>query len=324
MKSSHKILIGLFIAVNLFALMAVLLFESGFRLQTPVKALPGPTSVPPIPTAAPYHPITFAIIGDFGKAGRKLEKVTELIKSWNPEFIVTVGDNNYNLGEAETIDKNIGQYFHSYIYPYTGSYGPGAETNNFYPVLGNHDWKTTNAQPYLDYFTLPGNERYYDFVSGPIHFFALDSDEAEPDGRSSDSVQADWLRQKLAASTMPWKIVFFHHPPYSSGEHGPEQDMQWPFCQWGATTVITGHDHTYERIVMEGFPYFVNGLGGGEIYQIETLVPGSEKRYNADYGAMLVHANDQRIEFKFIDINSSVIDVYSIDRDTLYDCRDNP
>ena len=55
-------------------------------------------------------------------------------------------------------------------------------TNSFLPSLGNHDWGTPNAQPYLDYFALPGNERYYDHVQGPVHFFIVDSDPNEPDG----------------------------------------------------------------------------------------------------------------------------------------------
>ncbi len=94
---------------------------------------------------------------------------------------------------------------------------PAQTSIAFFPTLGNHDWYTNDAQPYLDYFTLPGNERYYDFVWGPVHFFALDSDEHEPDGVNAGSAQAAWLQQGLAASTSPWNIVYTHYPPYSSG-----------------------------------------------------------------------------------------------------------
>jgi tartrate-resistant acid phosphatase type 5 len=38
--------------------------------------------------------------------------------------------------------------------------------------------------------------------------------------------------------------------------------MQWPFAAWGATAVLAGHDHDYERLTVGGLPYFVNGLGG--------------------------------------------------------------
>src|SRR6266511_3399595 len=146
-------------------------------------------------------PVRFAVIGDFGSAGTAARDVANLVKSWKPDFIITVGDNNYPDGAASTIDPNIGQYYHEFIYPYKGRYGAGATVNRFFPSLGNHDWHARGAQPYLEYFTLPGNERYYDFVWGPVHFFAVDSDVREPDGNSSASTQGLWLQTQLAAST---------------------------------------------------------------------------------------------------------------------------
>jgi hypothetical protein len=130
------------------------------------------------------------VIGDYGLAGSPEAAVADMIKSWQVEFIITTGDNNYPNGAAETIDANIGQHYHDFIYPYFGEYGEGAEQNRFFPSLGNHDWYTAAAQPYLDYFSLPGNERYYDFIWGPVHFFALNSDFNEPDGIHANSAQA--------------------------------------------------------------------------------------------------------------------------------------
>ena len=219
------------------------------------------------------NPTTFAVIGDFGSGNTDEENVANRVKSWNPDFIVTVGDNNYPVGSAETIDENIGQFYHEYIFPYTGTYGQGATTNKFFPALGNHDWDTANAQPSLDYFTLPGNERYYDFVKGPVHFFVLDSDNREPDGITSTSIQANWLQAKLASSTAQWKIVLLHHAPYSS--RTPYTKLQWPYQQWGATAVIAGHAHVYERIILNGFPYFFNGLGGDSTGTFGTPAEGS-------------------------------------------------
>ena len=46
----------------------------------------------------------------------------------------------------------------------------------------------------------------------------------------------------------------------------------------GAHAVITGHDHTYERIVLNGFPYFVNGLGGAPTYEFREVIAGSRSR----------------------------------------------
>jgi tartrate-resistant acid phosphatase type 5 len=258
------------------------------------------------------NPIRFAVIGDFGSASQAEQDVADLAKSWKPEFIITVGDNNYSDGAASTIDPNIGQYYHEFIYPYKGRYGAGATVNRFFPSLGNHDWGTAGARPYVDYFTLPGNERYYNFIWGPVEFFAIDSDGHEPDGNTASSIQGAWLQSRLAASTARWKLVYFHHPPYSSGEHGSSTNMRWPFQQWGASAVLTGHDHLYERVLVDGFPYFVMGLGGKSIYSFHSVVAGSQVRFNGDYGAMLVTASTESITFQTYTRAGTLIDTYTL------------
>jgi hypothetical protein len=253
------------------------------------------------------------VIGDFGIGNQAEADVAKLVHSWAPDIVITVGDDNYPLGSAETIDEHIGKYYHDFIFPYIGEYGQGATKNRFFPTLGNHDWYTAGAQPYLDYFSLPGNERYYDFIWGPVHFFALDSDENEPDGASMTSLQAVRLELRLAASTSPWNIVYFHHPPYSSGDtHGSSMWMRWPFAAWGANAVLSGHEHNYERLRVDGIPYFVDGLGGNEIYSFSNPLPQSQFRYHDDYGAMLVHATETDLHFEFYNRSGTLIDQYEL------------
>lgn len=305
---------------------------SEIPLPSPTKTLtPAPTftqlptisrtseAASPLPVTATLEEtpaqqsVRFAVIGDYGSGKEAEREVAGLVKSWEPEFIITTGDNNYPDGTSATIDMHIGQFFHEFIAPYRGSYGEGAQQNRFFPSLGNHDWHTPGAEPYLEYFTLPGNERYYDFIWGPVHFFALDSDSREPDGVGRSSRQAAWLQSKLAASTSAWQIVFFHHAPYSSGRHGPVDWMQWPFDEWGADIVLSGHDHTYERIFKDGIVYFVNGLGGMTRYDFQEVIEGSQVRYNDDYGAMLVEANASMVLVRFINRENTVIDTYKLE-----------
>ena len=253
----------------------------------------------------------FAIIGDFGDVNAQAADVAELVHAKDPDFIITVGDNNYPRGEEGTIDGNVGRYYHDYIHPYGGKFGKGSPTgkNRFFPTLGNHDYDSADGRPYFDYFALPGNERYYTFRRGPVQFFALDSD-ARADGlgyvdehtSTAKSKQGVWLKEKLAASDAPYKIVYFHHPPYSSGDrHSSSGWMQWPFRSWGATAVLAGHDHDYERIDKNGTPFFVNGLGGRSFRQFSgTPAAGSRVRFTGDYGAMFVNADEERIVFKFV------------------------
>jgi tartrate-resistant acid phosphatase type 5 len=287
----------------------IVLSESPTKVSTTLE----PEIATNTPKATPSE-IRFAVIGDYGSGNQNEADVAKLIDSWNVDFILTTGDNNYPDGSYETIDQNIGQFFHYYIFPYHGSYGDGAIQNRFFPTLGNHDWASINAQPYLDYFTLPGNERYYDFSRGFVDFFAIDSDSNEPDGVGLSSKQAIWLAQAISNSKATWKIVYMHQPPYSSGYDGSIDWAQWPYQNWGATVVIGGHDHSYERLVMNGFPYFVNGLGGGAIYPFSEILEGSAIRFNADYGAMLVNANSSSITFQFITRANVIIDEYVIEK----------
>ncbi len=254
----------------------------------------------------------FAAIGDYGYAGPPERDVANMVKSWNPDFIITLGDNNYDVGDSTTIDQNIGQYYHEYIYNYKGRYGPKTFSDRFFPSLGNHDYYTRNGEAYRDYFTLPGNgRRYYDFVRGDVHFFALDSDPAEPDGIGSSSIQGQWLQAALAASTSRWNMVYMHHAPYSSGPHGSTQAMQWPFDDWGASVVVAGHDHDYERLRVDGMTYIVNGLGGRSLYTTtKPRLDESKVFFNGDYGAMLMEASPDSITMRFFTRQQVLIDTY--------------
>lgn len=280
--------------------------------------------VKPTPLPTEEH-VKFAVIGDFGIDSSSEALVANLVNKWEPDFVVTTGDNNYPDGKAETIDENIGKYYSKYIGNYQGVYGLGAEDNRFWPSLGNHDWRAIECNEgicsgsYLDYFTLPGNERYYEVDLGPIHLFSLDSFGREPDGFDSESIQALWLKEALSKSKSCFKIVYVHYPPYSSAYHGSTAKTQWPFEAWGADVVISGHDHSYERIDSDGFPYIINGSGGAHLRgfdNIGNLPPkiNSVSRYNNDHGAMLVIANKSGITYQFYNTNEDLIDELSVEK----------
>jgi len=258
--------------------------------------------------------VVIGSIGDFGVAaygearGSIELTVANVLKRWDPAIIFTTGDNNYPGGLATTIDVNIGQFFHDYIHPYVGTYGDGASSNRFLPCLGNHDW-AANGQPHSDFFTLPGNERYYSYRYGPVEIFIINSN-ADPDGTSSTSVQGRWLQNALAASTARWKLVSLHHPPYSADVTGAgTPGMRWPYAAWGASAVFAGHDHIYARIHTNNIVYFINGLGGDSIGGFGGT-SAAAVRYNADYGAMRLEATDTNLIFHFITRGNVVVDTY--------------
>src|SRR5207247_7315774 len=119
-----------------------------------------------------------------------------------------------------------------------------------------------------------------------VHLYGIDSDGHERDGTSSTSTQANWLKNALAASTACFKLVDFHHPPYTTWSGGSTTYMRWPFPSWGADIVLTGHAHLYERLNAGGFPYIVNGLGGEDLASFGSSLPSgvtSVVRYHLDF-----------------------------------------
>jgi tartrate-resistant acid phosphatase type 5 len=263
-------------------------------------------------------PVRFVAIGDFGFHTLTHEAdVAALVHALLPDFVITTGDNNYPRGEAATLDLNVGLHYSEFIAPYLGEFGEGAAQNRFFPSPGNHDWGLGNLDAYLAYFSLPGNERYYDFTWGPVHLFALDSDVAEPDGVTVDSVQAAWLRDGLAASSAPFKVVYLHHPPYSSGQHGSQPLLAWPFAAWGASLVLAGHEHDYERLTLApGVPLVVNGIGGVALRPVrETVHERSQLAYDGAHGAMLFEADSERMVVRALGSDGSVLDAFMLKAD---------
>lgn len=263
-------------------------------------------------SAQQVAPQRYVVLGDYGWAGPAEQRVAEMVSALEPDYIFTTGDNNYPDGAAATIDQNIGQYFADFIFPYRGAFPSRATTNRFFPSLGNHDWDTGSTDPYRDYFALPGNERYYDVVLGPLHFFAIDSDDREPDGILATSTQAHWLETTLRASQSPFNVIAMHHPPFSSGPHGDTLPLQWPYREWGADLVLAGHDHGYERLEVAGLTYVVCGLGGTVPYSFGEPDVGSLTRYSAKHGVALVEADDRALRASFINVDGDVIDAVTI------------
>lgn len=143
-------------------------------------------------------------------------------------------------------------------------------------VLGNHE---KNDAKYFDAFHLPGNEQWYSFDYGDVHFTALQIDDHAD--YAPGSTQYTWLENDLTNTHSLWKIVFFHIPPYSSGYHGGDstvRDTLGPlFSQYGVDLVFNGHDHAYERSVVTDVVYIVTGGGGAPLS--EQLNPNAYSAY---------------------------------------------
>lgn len=291
--------------------------------------LPIDASLNPYKVNMPADTVTFAVIGDYGKDTEGERKVAAMVAGWNPEFVITTGDNNYTFGAAGTIKQNIGNHYCNFIYnpdaPATQQCTGSAATekvNRFFPSPGNHDHYSAPAmQPYLDYFTLPGDERNYDFVWGPVHLYSINSGVS---GKVSccDSPEAKWFTQAVAGSSEPFKFAYFHHPPYSASNHGNNSKMQWPFSAMGIDAVLCGHDHVYERIndkTDTSLVYMVVGNSGTDNFYGCNDHPLDAGRFDVlcranEFGAVRVRANKTTCVFEYFTVNDLAhpMDVYVI------------
>jgi 3',5'-cyclic AMP phosphodiesterase CpdA len=174
----------------------------------------------------------------------------------------------------------------------------------FYAALGNHD---EPAQRFYTFFNMDGKE-YYRFTEKNASFYALNSNYL-------DKKQLEWLEAELAKDTAEWKIMFFHHPPYSSGgKHGSDTQVRKVveplFVKYGVNVVLTGHDHFYERVKpQKGIYYFVSGAGGKlRLGDVKDNSPLTEKFYDRDMSFMLVEIVNNQLFFQVLSRTGQTVD----------------
>ncbi len=164
-----------------------------------------------------------------------------------------------------------------------------------FPANGNHE----NRRTFRRVFALPGDRdrTWYSFDWGGVHFVALDTE-------ADLATQMAWLDRDLAATTRPWKVVYLHRPPYSSGHHGSNMAIRAQLApiveKHGVQLVLSGHDHDYERTTPQhGVTYIVTGGGGRGTYPVghswftafsESVIHFVYVEVDADQ--MIVHAID--------------------------------
>jgi len=220
----------------------VFLFIIGARL------LPAQTQA-----TMPVRPgsVKFAVIGDSGTGDRPQfdvsARMNEARASFPFELVIMLGDNIYGSQQPQ-------DFVAKFEKPYASLLAAGVL---FYASLGNHDSPNNRFYPK---FNMDG-QRYYSFARRNVRFFALDSNQMDPQ-------QLAWIDNALKQSTDAWKICYFHHPLYSNARrHGPSVDLRVLleplFVKYGVNAVFSGHDHTYERLKPQhGVTYFVNGSSG--------------------------------------------------------------
>ena len=241
----------------------------------------------------------FAVLGDFGTGDRTqyelAAQMAKVYQSFKYELVVLVGDNIYGSERPQDFKKKFED-------PYKPLLDAGVK---FYASLGNHD---AREQRFYKPFNMDG-KLYYTFSPKPeIRFFALESTYPVPE-------QIRWLEKELKASGSNWKIVFFHHPLYSSGDrHGSDlrlrEVLEPLFLANNISVVLTGHDHFYERVKPQnGITYFVVGSGGKlRSGNIDRSTGITAKGFDTDLAFMAAEIAGDEMYFNTVSRTGQTID----------------
>lgn len=235
--------------------------------------------------------LRFFVIGDFGSGDSSQRSVAaamakefQRLAGDNPvRFVLTTGDNLYGTVGFTLRYNNTGDRDTHWESRFFGPLAPVIASIPVYPALGNHDGNETESRAdlttYLDNFFFPAHvaSRYYRFSFGGFaDFFALDSTNNSEQGPPrpayrKDGDQHKWLQSNLAESRVPWKIPYFHHPPFNAGPRHPAAADELPhfleaFKRNGVKVVFSGHEHNFQFTKKNGdtggIRYVLTGAGG--------------------------------------------------------------
>ncbi|OLE09740.1 MAG: alkaline phosphatase, partial [Cyanobacteria bacterium 13_1_40CM_2_61_4] len=224
--------------------------------------------------------------------------------------VLTLGDEQYQNGALSDFNNS-----------YDKSWGRVKSITH--PAVGNHEYQTTGAAGYFDYFNGVGNQTgpagdrskgYYSFDIGTWHLIALNSsDQCTIVSCTLGSPQETWLKADLAAHANFCTLAYWHHPSFNSGNGGNLSAMQ-PELQdlynANADVILGGHAHDYERFAPQnpsgqldnarGIRQFVVGTGGAFFTALGTTKPNSQVRQNDTYGVLKLTLHPTSYDWQFV------------------------
>jgi hypothetical protein len=293
-RDSSSILLPLLLIVIGFGLM-----YSVISPEVTIVAAQRSQAEPATPLPNKAGSLKFAVLGDFGTGEPQqyqlAEQMIKLRERFKYELVVLVGDNLYGPERPQ-------DFANKFEIPYKPLLDAGVK---FYASLGNHD---SREERYYNLFNMDG-KLYYAFTPvSDVRFFALESTYPVPE-------QIDWLEKELKASSNNWKIVFFHHPLYSSGDrHGSDlrlrEVLEPLFVKYNVSVVLNGHDHFYERLKpQKGIAYFVVGSGGQlRAGNIDRQSGITAKGFDTDQSFMAAEITGDQMYFNAISRAGQTVD----------------
>ena len=258
-----------------------------------------PPTDSPTPTATESGSVVLVGAGDISVCSRTQDELTAQLLDNISGTVFTTGDNAY-------VDGTYAEYLNCYDPTW------GRHKSRTKPSPGNHDYLTTGAAGYFQYFNnIPS---YYAYDLGAWRIYALNSEI----NVSLSSPQVAWLANDLAANPRQCVLAYWHKPRWSSGaNHGDNMSMQaiWQMLyDAGAELVINGHEHQYERFaemnasgaaVSQGLREIVAGTGGAVLYPFGAPKSASQVRNNTTYGVLKLTLRPNGYDWQFVPIAGS-------------------
>lgn len=251
-------------------------------------------------------------VGSTG-AACKQTATANLVTTINPTAVLPLGDNQYEAGALSD--------FQNYYDPSWGKF-----KSITYPAVGNHEYLTSGASGYFDYFNGVGNKSgvagdrtqgYYAFNIGVWRLYALNTDCSQAGGCAAGSPQEKWLRADLTTNPHKCVLAYFHHPLYTSGSRAlpAAAPLYQALYDNGAELVLNGHEHNYERFAPQdantnldtskGIREFVVGTGGRNFTQFVTNAKNSEIKNDTTFGVLKLTLHVSSYDFAFVPISVS-------------------
>jgi hypothetical protein len=207
---------------------------------------------------------TFLVYGDSRSNPEVHARViSAAVTTCDPAFVLATGDMVPSSGDGKSV----------WIKQFFKPADPLLRKTWFVTTRGNHEDTSRLFSLYFEGTGGSQDKDYYSFDWGPVHVITLDTNADYGPG----SQQYEFLKRDLVGTSRPFKVFFGHHPTYSSSRHGGtitmQQYLQPLFERNGVKLVFAGHDHDYERIVVNGITYVVSGGGGAPLYGQEQFIP---------------------------------------------------
>jgi hypothetical protein len=295
---------------------AVVASRDGQALRHPYYRQPGRAWGEVTFTTLSDDVLRVGVIGDAGFGDSTTDTLVDMLTAANLDFVIHTGDVVYKIEENPDPPTAWAEKWYD-------TFAATLKTSPLYPVMGNHDYdpQARWQGSYYYYEAIPpltpnaSTSQYYSVPLGQTQLIFLDTQVFF--GQPGRAEQEAWLDERLADPAFTHTIPVFHVAAYTSGRRRDSDAV--PVRQtWGpkfaaakVPLALSGHDHNYERLIVNGQTYVVSGGGSNVLYDMTEEYPGSQYFARVSHITLLEFHPD-RIDLQAVTTVGDVIDEAAI------------